>query len=129
MQQKPVISIVDDDELVRESLMDLIRAMGYIAETFARADDFLKSTRLHSTSCLITDVRMPGITGLELCERLVNSGNIIPTIVITAYPDEKDRTRALAAGVICYLAKPFDEDDFVVCLRSALETEGKSQEE
>ena len=125
MKQKPVISIVDDDESVRESTMDLIKAMGFIAETFPRAEDFLKSARLNSTSCLITDVRMPGITGLELCERLVNSGNIIPTIMITAYPDEKDRTRALAAGVICYLAKPFDEADLVACLHSALETQGK----
>jgi FixJ family two-component response regulator len=121
MPKKLVISIVDDDPSVREGTVDLITAMGFIAEAFERPEDFLKSNRLHSTSCLIADVRMPGMTGIELHSRLVGSGYMIPTILITAFPDERDRSRALKAGVICYLAKPFKDDDLLACVRSALE--------
>jgi FixJ family two-component response regulator len=122
--KKPVISIVDDDPSVREGTVDLLDSMGFIAEQFERADDFLKSNRLHSTSCLISDVRMPGMTGLELHNRLVESGNVIPTILITAFPNDRDRERALQAGVKCYLTKPFNEDDLLACIRSALEYHG-----
>ena len=124
MPKKPVISIVDDDPSVREATVDLLDSMGFIAEPFERADDFLKSNRLHSTSCLISDVRMPGMTGLELHNRLVESGNVIPTILITAFPNDRDRERALQAGVKCYLTKPFNEDDLLACIRSALEYHG-----
>jgi FixJ family two-component response regulator len=118
--KKPVISIVDDDPSVREGMTDLINAMGFIAEPFQRADDFLKFNRLHSRSCLIADIRMPGMTGLELHNCLVESGNVIPTILVTAFPNDRDRVRALQAGVICYLTKPFNEDDLLACIRSAL---------
>jgi FixJ family two-component response regulator len=121
MLNRPVISIVDDDSSVREGTTDLLNSMGFIAETFACANDFLKSERLDSTSCLITDMRMPGMTGLELHDRLVASGKIIPTILITAFPNATDRARVLKAGVHCYLPKPFDEKDLLACLRSALE--------
>ncbi len=121
MPKKPVISIVDDDASVREGTMDLIKAMGFIAEAFQRAEDFLKSNRLHRTSCLIADVRMPVMTGLEPHRRLVRSGNVIPTILITAHADDGDRARALRAGVICYLAKPFNQDDLLACIHTALE--------
>ena len=124
MPKKPVISIVDDDPSVREATVDLLDSMGFIAEPFERADDFLKSNRLHSTSCLISDVRMPGMTWLELHNRLVESGNVIPTILITAFPTDRDRERALQAGVKCYLTKPFNEDDLLACIRSALECHG-----
>jgi FixJ family two-component response regulator len=117
----PVISIVDDDESVREGVLDLIKAMGFIAKAFERAEDFLKSNCIRSTSCLIADMRMPGMTGLELHKRLVETGSIIPTILITAFPDDRDRARALRAGVVCYLAKPFKDDDLLQCVRSALE--------
>jgi FixJ family two-component response regulator len=117
---RPVISIVDDDPSVREATMDLLNAMGFIAETFRHADEFLKSNRLHSTSCLIADVQLPGMTGLELYDRLVGSGNAVPTILITAFPDDKDRRRALRAGVSCYLSKPFSDSDLLVCVKSAL---------
>lgn len=120
MPTKPVISIVDDDQSVRESTMDLIETTGLLAETFDSAEDFLKSSSLHSTSCLITDVQMPGMTGLELCRHLAESGNGIPTILITAYPDDKDRARATQAGVICYLVKPFNGDDLLACVCAAL---------
>ena len=124
MPKKPLISIIDDDPSVREGTVDLLDSMGFIAEPFERADDFLKSNRLHSTSCLISDVRMPGMTGLELHNRLVESGNVIPTILITAFPNDRDRERALQAGVKCYLTKPFNEDALLACIRSALECHG-----
>ena len=120
MQQKPVISIVDDDASVRESTMDLLNSMGFIGETFQRAEDFLRSDRLHTTACLITDMRMPGMTGLELHHRLVASGALIPTIVITGFPNDRDRARALQAGVICYLTKPFGQNELLDCIQSAL---------
>jgi len=121
MPKKPVISIVDDDNSVREGTVDLVKAMGFVAEAFPSAENFLNSKRLHNTSCLITDVRMPGMTGFELHNRLVGSGNVIPTILITAFPNDKDQARALQAGVFCYLSKPFSEDDLLACIRSALE--------
>jgi FixJ family two-component response regulator len=117
---KPVISIVDDDESVREATMDLIRAMGFIAEAFEHADDFFKSDCLHSTCCLIADMRMPGMSGLELHDHLVGLGNAIPTILITAFPDDRDRDRAMQNGVMCYLTKPFDENELLACIRLAL---------
>ena len=121
MPEKPVISIVDDDPSVREGTMDLLNSLGFIAETFQCADDFLKSSRLHGTSCLIADVQLPGMTGLELYDHLVGSGKILPTILITAFPDDRDRVRALRAGVSCYLAKPFGENELLACIQSALE--------
>ena len=123
MPKKPVISIVDDDASVREGTMDLLNSMGFTAETFPLADEFLKSDLLHTTACLIADVQMPGMTGLELHSRLVGSGNIIPTILITAFPDDGDRVRAMRAGVICYLVKPYKDDDLLLCVRSALESQ------
>ena len=115
-----MVSIVDDDQSVRDGIVDLIRAMGFDAEAFARAEQFLQSSSVDSTACLITDMRMPGMTGLELHDRLVASGKQIPTIVITAFPQDADRARALKAGVICYLAKPFDEDELTASILSAL---------
>jgi FixJ family two-component response regulator len=119
--KNPVISIVDDDPSVREGTMDLLNSMGFIAETFQCADDFLESNRLHGTACLIADVQLPGMTGLELYDHLVGCGKIVPTILITAFPDDKDRARALQAGVSCYLAKPFGENELLACIQSALE--------
>jgi FixJ family two-component response regulator len=99
MPKKLVISIVDDDETVRETTLDLISSMGFLVKSFACADDFLKSDDLCRTSCLIADMRMPGMTGLDLHNRLVESGTAIPTILITAFPDDRDRTRARQFGV------------------------------
>ena len=122
MTVKPVISIVDDDPSVREGTMDLLNSMGFIVETFQRAHDFLNSKSVDSTSVLITDMRMPGMTGLELHNHLVVSGKVVPTILITAFPEEKDRVRALRAGVRCYLAKPFNANELLECIKSALES-------
>ena len=121
MPKKPVISVVDDDPSVLEGTRDLLSSMGFIAETFQGADEFLKSERRHSSSCLIMDMQMPGMTGLELYNHLLEAGTVIPTILITAYPDDKDRARALRAGVFCYLIKPFDENELLTCIRSALD--------
>jgi FixJ family two-component response regulator len=116
-----MITIVDDDESVREATMSLLRASGFKAEAFSCADDFLKSERLLHTDCLVSDVQMPGMSGLELHEHLVRSGNDIPTILITAYPDEAARIRAKKDGVVCYLAKPFNENQLLDCIASAIE--------
>jgi FixJ family two-component response regulator len=115
-----VLSIVDDDQSVRDGIVDLVRAGGFDAEAFERAEDFLQSSRLQSTSCLITDARMPGMSGLELYDRLIRSGRRIPTIVITAFPRDEDRARALGAGIVCYLAKPVEEDKLIACIKSAV---------
>jgi FixJ family two-component response regulator len=120
LPKTPVIAIVDDDESVREALTSLIRSLGYSAVAFGCAEDLLKSKRRRRVSCMIADVQMPGMTGPELHNRLVASGAPIPTILITAYPDERARERALQAGVLCYLAKPFDEDDLIACIRSVV---------
>jgi len=94
--------------------------MGYAAVAFECAEDLLKFKQRRGLSCMIADVQMPGMTGLELHDRLVASGEPIPTILITAFPDERARERALQAGVIGYLAKPFSEDELLVCIRSSL---------
>jgi FixJ family two-component response regulator len=122
---RPVISIIDDDPSVREGTMDLLNSMGFAAEAFERANDFLNSNGLHCTSCLIADVQMPGMTGLELHNRLVGSGNVIPTILITAFPNDRDRTRALQNGVRWYLTKPFSENELLACIREALKTDAR----
>lgn len=120
LPRKAVIGIVDDDDSVREALTSLVRSLGYVAMAFECAEDLLKSRRRRYVSCLIADVQMPRMTGLELHNRLVASGESIPTILITAFPDERARERALQAGVICYLTKPFSEDDLLACIRSTL---------
>jgi FixJ family two-component response regulator len=114
------ISIVDDDGSVREGLVSLMQSHGYLAEAFESGAGFLASDRRHRTDCLIADMHMPGMTGLELVEQLAAAGAAIPTILITARHDEGVRLRALQAGVLCYLTKPFKEDELLRCIRSAL---------
>jgi FixJ family two-component response regulator len=131
LPKKPLISIVDDNEAVREATKGLVRALGFLAETFESAEAFLKFDRLRSTACLIADVQMPHMSGLELHRRLVASGVSIPTILITAYPDDSVRARALKAGVMCYLTKPFNKDDLLDCIHSAIDRglAGKSRDD
>ena len=117
---KPLISIIDDDESMREAIKGLMRSLGYRVEAAASAQEFLSSRHVRRTSCLIADMQMPGMTGLELYQRLSTSGKRVPTILITAYPDDLVRERALSAGVVGYLSKPFEEDDLLACVRSAL---------
>ena len=116
-----MISIVDDDEAVRDATASLVRAAGYAPRAFPCARDFLASEELPATDFLIADVQMPGMTGLDLYDALVDAGKRIPTVLITAYPDEKSRTRALQAGVMRYLTKPFNETELLDCIQSALE--------
>jgi FixJ family two-component response regulator len=120
MLNRTLISIVDDDQPYRESMRKLIMLLGYTVETFPSATDFLASRSLAETACLITDVNMPGMTGVELHRHLVDAGYAIPTILVTAYPDDAVRDRALRDGVVCYLSKPVDDDYLERCLRSAL---------
>jgi FixJ family two-component response regulator len=120
MPRTAVIAIVDDDHSVREALTSLVRSLGYIAMAFQCAEDLLKSRRRRVVSCVIADMQMPGMTGLELYHRLSASRKPIATILITAYPDDSVRERALAAGVIGYLSKPFEEDDLLACIQTAM---------
>jgi FixJ family two-component response regulator len=122
---KAVVSIVDDDLSVCEGLMDLLGSMGFAAEAFQRPDEFLKSKRVDETDCLIADVQMPGMTGIELHDRLMRSGKTIPTILITAFPKDADRAYALRTGVKCYLSKPFNEVDLLACIKSGIEPCGE----
>jgi FixJ family two-component response regulator len=121
LPQELTISIVDDDEWVREALVDLMKSHGYQAEAFDSALAFLDSDRRGTTDCLIADIQMPGMTGLELHSRLVAFKEPIPTILITALPDDAGRAAALRAGVRCYLAKPFDEAELLQCIRAAVD--------
>jgi len=128
MTNKPLVSVVDDDRYFRESMRRLLRSLDYAAEDFASAGDFLASPRLAETACLITDVHMPAMTGVELYRHLMDTGRAVPTVLVTAYPDDVDRARALNDGVVCYLRKPVDEQDLKRCLRLAL-TSAESPEE
>jgi FixJ family two-component response regulator len=116
-----MISIVDDDRSVREAAKALIRSLGYTTATFASAEEFLESGRLHDTKCLITDVQMPGMSGVDLQCHLAANGYCTPVILITAYPEENVRARALDAGAFGFLSKPFSEDNLIACLDRALE--------
>jgi FixJ family two-component response regulator len=116
-----MISIVDDDKSVREAAKMLIRSLGYATATFASAEEFLESGRLCDTACLITDVQMPGMSGVDLQSHLTARGHRTPVIFVTAYPEESVRARALDAGAFGFLGKPFSEDSLIACLDRALE--------
>jgi len=116
----PTIAIVDDDESVRETTKDLLDSAGLSAAAFHSAGRFLLSKETCAIKCLVTDMRMPGMTGLELHGHLVAAGTPIPTVLITAYPDEGARAHALKAGVVCFLAKPFSAEEFLACIQTAL---------
>ena len=120
MTKKLLVSVVEDDRFFRESMRRLMRSLGYTAEAFASAADFLASSHLGETACLIADAQMPAMTGIELYRRLIDTGRAIPTILMTAYPNDVDRVRALNDGVLCYLRKPVDERRLKRCLRAAL---------
>jgi FixJ family two-component response regulator len=115
-----LIAIVDDDEAVRDAIQTLVRSLGYNVSTFGSADEFLKSEQVHDTSCLITDVQMPGLTGIDLQDHLVARGHCIPIIFMTAYPDDSVRARAMKAGAVCFLNKPFSPDHFIGWIEKAL---------
>jgi FixJ family two-component response regulator len=116
---KPSIAVVEDDDSVREATVGLLRSNGFIAKGFSSPDEFLESNRIRITSCLIADVQMPGMSGLALYGKLAASSTPIPTILITAYPDDAVRNRAISAGVTGYLVKPFSEKELLDCIAAA----------
>jgi FixJ family two-component response regulator len=118
MKERQLVAIVDDDESIRNATQDLLNAAGFSTATFEDAESFLDSASRASTACLVSDMRMPGITGLELHRQLVARGQGIPTIIITAHPEEL--TRAREAGIRCYLIKPFEPDELLECVREAM---------
>ena len=120
MAHAELVSIVDDDPLAREGIKELVESLGYKALAFVSAHDFLRSGAVAVTSCLITDLQMPGLNGLELQDRLQTLGYRTPVILITAYPDEKHRCRAMRAGAIGFLSKPFEEQALLECLTIAM---------
>jgi len=120
MEKVPVISIVDDDPSVREATKGLIRSLGFAAEAFASAEEFLQSSRASDTSCLILDVNIPGLSGIALQSVLNARGQQTPIIFITAFPEERTRTRALDAGAVGFLTKPFKEENLIKHLGIAL---------
>jgi FixJ family two-component response regulator len=120
LSKVPVIAVVDDDESFRHATMSFIRSLGYAVVQFASAEAFLESDRLHETDCLISDVQMPGMNGVELQGKLTAQGHHLPIIFMTALPEIKARAQALAAGAIGFLAKPFNDEMLVTCLSEAL---------
>src|SRR5271166_2808984 len=126
MMQKLLVSVVDDDRFCRESMCRLMRSLGYTADFFSSAAEFLASPGLTETACLIADVHMPAMTGLELYRRLIDMGHAIPTILVTAYPD--DDVGARKGGVVCYLRKPVDENHLMRRLRTALHSDEPREE-
>lgn len=115
-----MISIVDDDAWAREGIKDLILSLGYQAQAFESAEQFIGSSCIADTACVITDVQMPGTSGLDLQDYLLSHGHRTPVIFVTAYPSEKNRLRALDAGAVGFLSKPFDEQALMDCLARAL---------
>jgi FixJ family two-component response regulator len=122
--QKPtkLVAIVDDDESMRSALQGLLKVAGMPAQAFASAEEFLKSGQQHQTACLIADIRMPGMSGLELQAQLNADRCRIPTIFITAHGDEKMRLQALREGAVEFLSKPFDDEALLESVRAALES-------
>ena len=116
-----IVAVVDDDESIRTALKELLRSAGLQARVFASAEDFLKSGNQQQTACLIADIRMPGMSGLELQAKLNADRCRIPTIFITAHGDEKMRMQALRGGAVEFLAKPFDDEALLERVRTALE--------
>lgn len=116
----PVIAIIDDDKSFRRATTSFVRSLGYGTASYNSAEAFLKSDHISDADCLITDVQMPGMTGIELQDRLIAQGHSLPVIFITAFPEMRARAQALAAGAVGFLAKPFDDHNLISCLHEAL---------
>ena len=129
MQQPPMVAVVDDDEFVRTATGSLIRSLGLRVTTYSSAEEFLASSWLDKADCLVTDVQMPGMSGLELQERLQAQGRDLPVIVITAFPEERVRRQAESAGAVGFFAKPYDGQLMVNCIDAALRRTAGSRPE
>ena len=121
MPQDPLIACIDDDKSVRDAIEGFLRAFGFAVQVFSSAEEYLQSSFVMQTSCLIADVKLPGLSGLQLQDRLTASGLRVPTIFITAFSDEHRRAQALGAGAICFLEKPITKDELLGCIRLALD--------
>jgi FixJ family two-component response regulator len=119
MAHEHQIAIVDDDESVREAAMNLFRSMSLPAVAFASAQEFLASDVASTTSCLVLDVQMPGMSGIELQRHLATTGQRIPIVFVTAHPDQHVREEAMKSGAVCFLTKPFNEGDLLDGLKSS----------
>ncbi|HET7365998.1 MAG TPA: response regulator [Burkholderiales bacterium] len=119
-----LVAIVDDDASIRGATRSFLRAAGYATATFGDAESFLGSSARAGTACLVTDMKMPGMSGLELCEALIAAGDPIPTVLITAYAEEVVQARARKSGIQCCLTKPFAPEQLLECVREALATRG-----
>lgn len=122
MVTRPAIAIIDDDENVRISLDSLLRACGYSVQLFESAEHFLTSDAIAATDCLVSDIQMPGMSGLQMYQQLLNDGHCMPVIFITASADQTSRRTAQRLGACCYLSKPFESEDLTACLKLALKT-------
>jgi FixJ family two-component response regulator len=120
LPEQPQISVVDDDQSFRDSMRRLLKSLNYAVAVFPSAAEFLASPKSAATACLVADVHMPAMTGIELYQHLIERGHALPTILITAYPDDGVQERVLTLGVECYLRKPLVEAILIDCLRSAL---------
>ena len=118
----PVIAIVDDDESFLQATISFVRSLGYSAAAFPSADAFLNSNAVENTDCLITDLQMPGMSGIELQNYLLAQGNRVPVIFVTAFPETEARGDALRAGAVGFLGKPFGDENLISCLNKALAT-------
>jgi FixJ family two-component response regulator len=126
VQHAPIISIIDDDESMRCAVKSLVTSLGFDACTFASAEKFLQSPHLDDTSCLITDLQMPGLSGVELQKSLLAQGRRIPIIFMTAFPEERMRARAIETGALGFLSKPFDSQTLINLIDKAVETGRKN---
>jgi FixJ family two-component response regulator len=120
VKEVPIISVVDDDASMRTATARLLKSFGFSAHAFASAQEFLLSPRSMETSCLIADVEMPGMNGVELQEHLIAHGHSTPMIFITAFPEDRIRERVMRAGAVDFLSKPFDEPRLLECVERAL---------
>ena len=126
MSDAPLIAIVDDDELARDGMREFVESLGYAAATFTSAEHFLQSAVIAQATCLITDLKLPGQSGLELQEALRSRGYQMPVILVTAYPNDKHQIRALNNGAVGFLSKPFDDRWLMECLTDAIKLNDKS---
>ena len=122
MPHTPVIAIVDDDESFLQATISFVRSLGYSTAAFPSADAFINSNAVENTDCLITDLQMPGMSGIELQNYLLTQGNRVPVIFVTAFPETEARGDALRAGAVGFLGKPFDDENLISCLNKALAT-------
>lgn len=126
--QGPVISIIDDDASVRAAVERLLTSMGFAVHAFASANEFLGSPRLKDTFCIVADMEMPGMSGLELQDHLIAHGPNIPVIFVTAFPEDRIRERAMKGGAVCFLSKPFDEATLLECVERTLKRHGAADD-